>query len=82
MAVVDNTFNDPARRAPLVAGKADNASITNTVCEIAERYQPPRSWYIAFAFSVTLLTILGASVVYLIVTGVGVWGNNSPAFWG
>ena len=25
---------------------------------------------------------MGLSVVYLIATGVGVWGNNSPVFWG
>ena len=25
--------------------------------------------------------MLGLSVVYLIATGIGVWGNNSPAFW-
>jgi len=82
MAAVDNTFNDPARRAPLVTEPTDYAAVTNTVCEIAEQYRPPRSWYVAFACSVALLGILGLSVVYLIVTGVGVWGNNSPVFWG
>ncbi len=46
------------------------------------QYRPPRSWYIAFAVSVSLLGMLGLSVVYLIATGVGVWGNNSPVFWG
>ena len=25
---------------------------------------------------------LGLAIVYLIATGIGVWGNNSPAFWG
>ena len=82
MAVVDNTFNDPAQRAPLVTGPADLATVTNTVCEIAEQYRPPRSWYVAFTISVAVLAALGLSVVYLIATGVGVWGNNSPVFWG
>ncbi len=82
MAVVDNTFNDPTQRAPLVTGPADLTTVTNTVCEIAERYRPPRSWYVAFTISVSVLAVLGLSVVYLIATGVGVWGNNSPVFWG
>ncbi len=82
MAVVDNTFNDPALRAPLITGRADLASITDTVCEITEQYRPPRSWYVAFIASLSLLGMLGLSIIYLIATGVGVWGNNSPVFWG
>jgi molybdopterin-containing oxidoreductase family membrane subunit len=66
----------------LVTGPADYASVTNDVCRIAEQYRPPRSWYIAFAISISVLGVLGLAIVYLITTGVGVWGNNSPAFWG
>ncbi|MCU0960850.1 MAG: polysulfide reductase NrfD [Pirellulaceae bacterium] len=82
MTAVDNTFNLPGQRAPLVTGKADYATITQDVCAIAEQHRPPRSWYIAFAVSVATLGVLGAAIVYLITTGIGVWGNNSPAFWG
>ena len=53
MTAVDNTLNNPSQRAPLVTGAADYASITNDVCRIAEQYRPPRSWYIAFAISVS-----------------------------
>jgi molybdopterin-containing oxidoreductase family membrane subunit len=82
MTAVDNTFNIPGQRAPLVTGNADYTSITNDVCKIAEQYRPPRSWYIAFGISLSVLGVLGLSVVYLISTGIGVWGNNNPAFWG
>src|SRR3989304_7060253 len=82
MTAVDNTLNDPSQRAPLVTGPADYASITQDVCRIAEQYRPPRSWYIAFAISVSVLGVLGLAIVYLITTGIGVWGNNNPAFWG
>ena len=82
MTAVDNTFNIPGQRSPLVTGHADYTSITNDVCKIAEQYRPPRSWYIAFAISLSVLGVLGLSVVYLITTGIGVWGNNNPAFWG
>ncbi|MFH1303070.1 MAG: NrfD/PsrC family molybdoenzyme membrane anchor subunit, partial [Planctomycetota bacterium] len=60
----------------------DFASITETVCQIAERPKPPVTWYAAFAISVGLTGVLFACVGYLLVTGVGVWGNNSPVFWG
>ncbi|MHB8974181.1 MAG: NrfD/PsrC family molybdoenzyme membrane anchor subunit [Pirellulaceae bacterium] len=82
MTAVDNTLNMPSQRAPLVTGTADYASITNDVCRIAEQYRPPRSWYIAFAISLSVLGVLGVAVIYLIATGIGVWGNNSPSFWG
>ncbi len=80
--VEDNTIDDPTRRAPLVLGDQDLASVTQTVCEIAERPRPPMAWYAAFGVSVTLSMGLFGAVGYLILTGVGVLGNNSPVFWG
>lgn len=79
---IDNTQNDPSRRALLVVGEHDFASVTETVCSIAERPRPPRAWYIAFGFSLTLLGIMGAMIAYLIFTGIGVWGLNHPVNWG
>ncbi|NLS95452.1 MAG: polysulfide reductase NrfD [Planctomycetaceae bacterium] len=78
----DNTLSDPRHRAPLVAGKQDYASITETVCRIAERDKTPRAWYVAFAVSASLTGMLFLLIGYLFITGVGVWGNNSPVFWG
>ncbi len=78
----DNTGNDPTQRAPLVIGQQDFASVTETVCRVAERPGASPAWYAAFAVSSALTAVLFASIGYLIVTGVGVWGNNSPVFWG
>ncbi|MCR4412852.1 MAG: polysulfide reductase NrfD [Thermoguttaceae bacterium] len=77
----DNTTNDPARRAPLVTGAHDLASITETVSRVVERPAPPPAWYAAI--SVTSLVALSFFVLvgYLVTTGIGVWGNNSPVFW-
>jgi Ni/Fe-hydrogenase subunit HybB-like protein len=68
-------------RHPLVEGNNDFGSVTDMVCRIAERPRPTRAWTIAFAISVSFLGILGATLVYLISTGVGVWGNNIPVAW-
>ena len=78
----DNTMQDPRRRAPLVLGPADRASITDTVSSIVERGRPPPAWYVAFVISLGATGVLFASIGYLIVTGVGVLGNNSPVAWG
>ena len=68
-------------RASLVKGKNDFGTVTDTVCGIIERPKPPRAWYIAFAISSTFLVVLLTMLGYLIVTGVGVWGNNIPVAW-
>ena len=71
----------PSLDEPLVKGNHTYASVTDTVCKITERTQTPRAWYIAFAVSVSLTAMLFGLIGYLIATGVGVWGNNSPVFW-
>ena len=35
-----------------------------------------------FGAAIALLLNLGAMIGYLIFTGIGVWGNNSPVGWG
>ncbi len=82
IAFEDNTTQDPTRRATLVLGGHDFASVTETVCGIAERPRPPLAWYVAFLFSASVSAALFGAVGYLIITGVGVLGNNSPVFWG
>ena len=79
---IDNTFEDPHKRAPLVLNHDDFASVTTDICWVNESPRPPRAWYIAFAISATLAGMFGVLVLYLIATGVGVWGNHSPTMWG
>jgi molybdopterin-containing oxidoreductase family membrane subunit len=78
----DNTGDDPTRRAPLIIGGNDFASVTEKVCALAERSKPTRAWYVAFGISCALTTVLMGLVVYLIGTGIGVWGVNAPVGWG
>ena len=78
---LDNTFDDPSRRAPLVLGSNDFTSVTETVCGIVERPRPHRAWWIALGFSALLAGVLFAMLGHLFITGVGVWGNNQPVAW-
>jgi molybdopterin-containing oxidoreductase family membrane subunit len=78
---LDNTRDDPTRRAQLVLGGNDFTSVTDKVCGIVERPKPPRAWYVAFAVSASFTLLLGAMLTYLVSTGVGVWGLNRPVGW-
>lgn len=60
----------------------DAAGITETVCAIVERPGTPRAWKIAFAISSSLTLMFFGLIAYLISTGIGVWGNNAPVYWG
>ena len=42
----------------------------------------PRWWLLGFAAAFGLLMVLLASVTWLFVKGIGVWGNNIPVGWG
>ena len=79
---IDNTFDDPAQRAPLVLNHHDFGTVTEKICSVNEARRAPRAWYVAFAISLAFLSILGVLIMYLFVTGVGVWGNQNPVMWG
>ena len=81
-APIDNLGQDPRQRAPLVLGGKGFTEVTETVCAVAERRHWPLAWWAAFGVALTLLAILKACIVYLITTGVGVWGNQVPVAWG
>ncbi len=78
-----NTEEDPRRRAPLVLGRNNYyASVTEKVCGVNEAPWPPRGWYVAFGISFSLLLMLVALIGYMVLTGVGILGNNIPVAWG
>ena len=80
-AAADNTIETPGHRAPLVLGHHDYSSVTQVVSQIAEVPKPPKAWYIAFAMSSSISLMFLGLAGYLVTTGIGVWGNNSPVFW-
>jgi molybdopterin-containing oxidoreductase family membrane subunit len=80
ITVIDEPEN-PAERAPLVEGRHNFATVTETIARVAEQ-RTPKGWYLLFGISVAALLNLGACLAYLFWTGIGIWGNNSPAFWG
>ena len=42
----------------------------------------PRWWWIGFGISVSLLGVYLVSIVVLLTTGIGIFGNNVPVAWG
>ena len=65
---------------PLVLGNPSHHAITETVAGITER-KTPRKWYFAIALTSSITVMLGLMLLYLAITGIGVWGNNRPVYW-
>src|SRR5687767_8428565 len=55
--------------------------ITVDVTRLAESPAPPKWWFPALGFSLTLL-LIGAYCIYKVVTtGIGMWGNSNTVGW-
>jgi molybdopterin-containing oxidoreductase family membrane subunit len=54
--------------------------ISSYVSTIVES-KTPRWWFISIAITSSIALLTPLMLCYLVATGVGVWGNNSPVFW-
>jgi molybdopterin-containing oxidoreductase family membrane subunit len=57
------------------------ASVTEKISSIVLQRRTPRGWWIGFAIAFVLALVLLVSVTYLLLRGVGIWGNNIPVAW-
>jgi Ni/Fe-hydrogenase subunit HybB-like protein len=79
---LDNSGDAPGPRQPLILGNKTYGEITEQVCSVVEDPKVHKVWLTSFLVAVTVLGMLFSLIAYLIVTGVGVWGNQIPVAWG
>jgi molybdopterin-containing oxidoreductase family membrane subunit len=65
---------------PLLLGRPTLHQVSEDISGIIER-KTPRLWYVAISLSGSLMLMLFAMITYLLYTGIGIWGNNSPVSW-
>src|SRR5512144_1987576 len=66
---------------PIIAPGHTLDSVTDKISAAVLAGRTPRGWFIGFAFAFTLATMLFVSISYLLVAGIGIWGNNIPVGW-
>jgi molybdopterin-containing oxidoreductase family membrane subunit len=66
--------------APLATPGTTFHDVTEIVSRVTEN-KAPRGWWILFGLAATWTGILGATIAYLLWSGIGIWGNNSPVGW-
>ncbi len=68
-------------REPLVQNQRSIGWLSDQIAGVAEG-KTPVWWWCAFVPSLFLLAMLGYLILYLMSTGVGVWGVAHPVMWG
>ena len=66
---------------PVIAPGHTFASVTDKITSIVLTRHTPIGWYLGFVVTVAISGLLAVSLTYLVVEGIGIWGNNQPVGW-
>ena len=66
---------------PVIAPGHDFETVTEAVAQIPLSNRTPLGWVFGFLVGLTLLMGLNMAVGYLLLKGIGIWGNNVPVGW-
>jgi molybdopterin-containing oxidoreductase family membrane subunit len=68
-------------RVPLVSNQRGLGWISDRIAGVIEG-ETPAWWKMCFAISATMMTVCFVMILYLMSTGVGIWGLQHPVMWG
>jgi molybdopterin-containing oxidoreductase family membrane subunit len=71
----------PAGAVPVIAPGHTFGSVTDKISSIVLARSTPAGWYAGFGAAFLLTLLLLVSLTYLVVRGIGIWGNNVPIGW-
>ena len=72
----------PLRRDPVIGPGQTAGSIIEKISSIVLTRDIARGWFLLLAISGTGVLVLGTSITWLLLKGVGIWGINEPVAWG
>jgi len=72
---------DPDTTPPVIAPGYTFSSVTDKISSIVLARRTPLGWYAGFGITFLLTMLLLVSLGYLVVKGIGIWGNNQPVAW-
>jgi Ni/Fe-hydrogenase subunit HybB-like protein len=71
----------PGRTPPVIHPGHTFESVTDKVSAIVLTRRTGLGWLIGFLISFLLLNMLLVTIGHLVLTGIGIWGNNVPVGW-
>ena len=66
---------------PVLAPGHTYRTVTEKITAIVLTRRHPVAWFITTGIGFTFVNVLAASVAYLFLKGIGIWGNNIPVGW-
>src|SRR5258706_13724883 len=69
-------------RHPVIAPGHMLSTVTDKISSIVLRKRAPMGWWIAIAITGSMSLMLFVAITKLVLTGIGIWGNNQPVGWG
>ncbi len=81
MDVSQKDKQDPLGALPIITPGYSYVSITDKLTALVLTKNTPTAWFVFMAVGFTLLMGLMVSLGYLLMKGIGIWGNNIPVGW-
>ena len=70
-----------ARTPAVIAPGHSFDSVTATIAHTVLSKRTPLGWFLGFGIAFMLLMVLNLTIGKLLMTGIGIWGNNIPVGW-
>ncbi|HKS27551.1 MAG TPA: NrfD/PsrC family molybdoenzyme membrane anchor subunit [Pyrinomonadaceae bacterium] len=83
MSQIDEPHDDMRMHitAPVIEPGHDFGTVTDKISAIVLKRRTPPAWFFGFSISFIIATILMVTIAHLVLTGIGIWGNNQPVGW-
>jgi Ni/Fe-hydrogenase subunit HybB-like protein len=66
---------------PMVEGDHTFGTVSDKIGDVTLKKKTPFHWFIGFGIAFLVAQLLMMTVVKLLATGIGIWGNNQPVGW-
>ena len=66
---------------PVIATGHTFRSVTDKISGIVLTRRTPIGWFVGFGIGFVFLLVLNVTIGKLLLTGIGIWGNNMPVAW-
>ena len=79
---IDGIAEDAVRTTPPVIAPGHTfQSVTDRISSIILTKRTPIGWFLGFGIAFLFLLLFNVTVGHLLLTGIGIWGNNVPVGW-
>lgn len=73
--------NDEINVTIPVVGEHSLGSLTDKISSMTLKRRTPFVWFVGFGMAFMLAQLLPMTMVWVLLNGVGIWGNNQPVGW-